>query len=83
MKQNDDNSTIGILLCREKNYREAEIALRDINKPIGVGEFQITSNLPDNLKSSLPTIEEFENELKNLYLKSSFLARRLYLLFAI
>ena len=66
MKQNDDNSTIGILLCREKNYREAEIALRDINKPIGVGEFQITSNLPDNLKSSLPTIEEFENELKNL-----------------
>jgi len=37
----------------------------DINKPMGVSEFQITENLPDNLKSSLPTIEEIERELKN------------------
>jgi hypothetical protein len=39
--------------------------LRDINKPIGVSEFEITAQLPENLKSSLPTIEEIENELKN------------------
>jgi predicted nuclease of restriction endonuclease-like (RecB) superfamily len=66
IKMEDDNPTIGILLCREKNNIEAEFALRDIGKPMGVSEFQITENLPDNLKSSLPTIEEIENELKNL-----------------
>lgn len=64
VKQQDDNPTIGILLCRDKNNIEAEFALRDINKPMGVSEFEITEQLPDNLKSSLPTIEEIENELK-------------------
>jgi predicted nuclease of restriction endonuclease-like (RecB) superfamily len=66
VKQEDDKATIGILLCRDKNNIEAEFALRDINKPMGVSEFQITETLPDNLKSSLPTIEEIENELKRL-----------------
>ena len=63
VKQPDDNPTIGMLLCRDKNNIEAEFALRDINKPMGVSEFQITEILPDNLKSSLPTIEEIEKEL--------------------
>lgn len=66
VKQPDDRPTIGILLCRDKNNIEAEFALRDINKPMGVSEFQITEMLPENLKSSLPTIEEIENELKGL-----------------
>lgn len=66
LKQNEDKPTIGILLCRDKNNIEAEYALRDINKPIGVSEFQFTEILPDEIKSSLPTIEEIENELKNL-----------------
>jgi predicted nuclease of restriction endonuclease-like (RecB) superfamily len=66
IKQEDDKPTIGILLCLDKNNIEAEFALRDINKPMGVSEYQITENLPDNLKSSLPTIEEIENEFKNL-----------------
>jgi len=66
IKQTDDKPTIGILLCRDKNNIEAEFALRDINKPIGVSEFQFTEILPDNLKSSLPTIEEIEVELKKL-----------------
>lgn len=65
VKSEYDNPTIGILLCRNKNNFETEFALRDINKPIGVSEFQLTDILPDNLKSSLPTIEEIENELKN------------------
>lgn len=64
VKQPDDNATIGILLCRDKNNIEAEFALRDINKPMGVSEFELSEQLPDNLKSSLPTIEEIKNELK-------------------
>ena len=66
LKQDDDKPTLGILLCRDKNNIETEFALRDINKPMGVSEFQITEDLPENLKSSLPTIEEIENEFKNL-----------------
>jgi predicted nuclease of restriction endonuclease-like (RecB) superfamily len=63
LKEENDNPTIGIILCREKNNIEAEFALRGINKPMGVSEFDITEHLPENLKSSLPTIEEIESEL--------------------
>ena len=66
VKMEADNPTIGILLCRNKNNFEAEFALRDINKPMGISEFNITEILPENLKSSLPTIEEIENELNNI-----------------
>lgn len=66
VKQDDDKPTIGILMCRDKNNIETEFALRDINKPMGVSEFQLTEILPENLKSSLPSIEEIENELKKL-----------------
>ncbi|WP_027382085.1 PDDEXK nuclease domain-containing protein [Epilithonimonas caeni] len=65
IKEESENPTIGILLCKDKNNIEAEFALRDINKPIGISEIQLVEKLPDNLKSALPTIEEIENELKN------------------
>ena len=62
----DDKPTIGLLLCKTKNKVVAEYALRDINKPIGISEYEtkILESLPDNLKSSLPSIEEIENELQ-------------------
>ena len=66
VKSESDQPTIGILLCRDKNSFETEFALRDINKPMGVSEFQLTEIIPDNLKSSLPTIEEIENELRKI-----------------
>ena len=65
IKRDDDNPTIGILLCRDKRSLEVEFALRDINKPMGVSEFSFTEILPDDLKSTLPTIEEIETELKD------------------
>jgi hypothetical protein len=64
VKEVDDKPTIGIILCRDKNNIEAEFALRDMNKPMGVSEFNFTEILPEELKSSLPTIEELENELR-------------------
>ena len=70
VKDDNDNPTIGILLCRDKNNIEAEFSLRDINKPIGISEFELSEILPNNLKSSLPTIEELE-KLKELELKES------------
>ena len=64
VKEEDDKPTIGIILCIDKNNIEAEFALRDMNKPMGVSEFNFTEILPEELKSSLPTIEELENELR-------------------
>jgi predicted nuclease of restriction endonuclease-like (RecB) superfamily len=66
VKSETDQPTIGILLCRDKNNFETEFALRDINKPMGVSEFQLTEVLPEDLKSNLPSIEEIENELRKL-----------------
>ena len=65
LKDESDKQSIGLLLCRDKNNIEAEFALRDMNKPIGISEFQLTEIIPEDLKSSLPTIEEIENELKS------------------
>jgi predicted nuclease of restriction endonuclease-like (RecB) superfamily len=66
LKNTDDKPTIGILLCRGKDNLEVEYALQDINKPIGVSEFNLEKMLPPNLKSTLPTVEEFEEELQNI-----------------
>ncbi len=65
LKDENDKQSIGLFLCRDKNNIEAEFALRDMNKPIGISEFQFTEIIPEDLKSSLPTIEEIENELKS------------------
>jgi len=63
LKQDVDNPTIGIILCRMSDSIEVEYALRDIQKPIGISNFELQKLIPDKLKSSLPTIEEIENEL--------------------
>lgn len=60
----DDKPSIGLILCQEKNRIVAEYALREMNKPIGVSEYQLSRALPEELKSSLPTIEEIEAELE-------------------
>jgi predicted nuclease of restriction endonuclease-like (RecB) superfamily len=58
-----DQPTIGLILCENKNKIVAEYALRDTHKPIGISEYELTRTLPSNLKPSLPTIEEIEEEL--------------------
>jgi hypothetical protein len=63
IKHPDDNPTIGLLLCKSQNRVVAEYALRDINKPIGVAEYQLINALPTELQTSLPTIEQIEREL--------------------
>jgi len=65
LKHETDNQTIGLILCQDKNTVVAEYALRGFNKPIGVSKYELTRALPQSLKSSLPTVEEIEEELKN------------------
>jgi predicted nuclease of restriction endonuclease-like (RecB) superfamily len=61
-----DGPTIGLLLCKSKNRIVAEYALRDIDKPIGVADLQLTRLLPEDFKESLPTVEALEAELGEL-----------------
>ena len=61
-----DNPTIGILICKSKNNTVVEYALNRVESPIGVSEYTITKNLPDELKNTLPTIEEIEAELEEI-----------------
>ena len=65
LRHPDDKPTIGLLLCRSKDRIVVEYALRDLKKPIGVAgwETTIVEKLPENLKGSLPTVEEIEAEL--------------------
>jgi len=66
LKSEQDNTSIGILICKSKNDTVVEYALKDVHKPIGVSEYIITKNLPDEFKSSLPSIEEIEAELTGM-----------------
>ena len=63
VKASDDKPTIGLLLCRRQNRVVAEYALHGIDKPIGVAEYQLTRALPQPLDTSLPSIEELEEQL--------------------
>jgi hypothetical protein len=58
-----DNPTIGILLCRDKRGLVAEYSLSDIDKPIGVSEFKLFETLPEPYASVLPTAEDIEKRI--------------------
>ncbi|MFM2417614.1 MAG: hypothetical protein RL385_2337, partial [Pseudomonadota bacterium] len=63
VRAHDDNPTIGLLLCRSKNKLVAEYALSGISKPMGVAEYQLVRALPVPLDTTLPSIEQLEEEL--------------------
>ena len=64
LRHEDDQPSIGIILCKSKNVIIAEYALHDATKAIGVSEYRLTTSLPSNLRGNLPTIKELEAELK-------------------
>ena len=66
LAQKDDKPTIGLILCQEKNEIVAEYSLKNMTHPIGISEYQLTEVLPKEFESSLPTIEEIEQELKQI-----------------
>jgi len=66
LKGEHDNNTIGLLLCRGKDEIVAQYSLEGYNQPMGVSDYQLSTAIPDELKSALPTIEEVEQELSYL-----------------
>ena len=67
LRHPDDKPTIGLLLCKSKNDVVVEYALDGYRRPIGVAQWetQLTQSLPEEMKGSLPSIEEIEAELKD------------------
>ena len=65
MRHSSDEPTIGLLLCKGKERIMVEYALRGVNKPMGVAEWEtrLVDSLPAELKGSLPSVEEIEAEL--------------------
>lgn len=64
LKKEQDNPSIGLLLCKSKNNVVAEYSLKDISKPIGVSEYKVTSSLPDDLEKQLPSVEDIQKRIK-------------------
>jgi predicted nuclease of restriction endonuclease-like (RecB) superfamily len=63
VKEPGENPPIGIILCAEKDRFDVEYALRGIDKPVGIAEYQLTSILPESLKGSLPGPAEIKKQL--------------------
>lgn len=66
LRHPDDKPSIGLLLCKSKDDLVVEYALDGYRRPMGVAQWesQLTRSLPDELKGSLPSIEEIERELE-------------------
>ncbi|MDU1893081.1 MAG: PDDEXK nuclease domain-containing protein [Dysgonomonas sp.] len=63
MKKEGDNPTIGLLICKTKDNIEAQYSLESSSQPIGISEYTFSKLLPEDFKSSLPSIEDIEREL--------------------
>lgn len=64
LKKEEDNPSIGLLLCKSKNDLVAEYSLKDMSKPIGVSEYRITSRLPIELEKQLPSVEDIQKHIQ-------------------
>lgn len=64
MKGEQDNATIGLLLCKTKNKVVAEYALGDKTQPMGIAEYKLLESMPEPLQTNLPSIEQIERELQ-------------------
>lgn len=64
VKTEQDSTTIGLLLCKNKDNVVAEYALGDKTKPMGIAEYKLAQALPEVLETSLPSIEQIERELR-------------------
>ena len=64
LKRDGDNPTVGLLICKDKDDVMAHYALEGYNTPLGISEYELSKLFPKDFKSTLPSIEDIENELK-------------------
>lgn len=69
VRMKDENPSIGIILCKEKDRTIVEYALKEANKPIGVATYQMFRELPKELKNELPSPEQIALLLEHIAIK--------------
>ena len=67
LKTEYDNPTIGLLICKDKDNIEAQYSLEAYNLPLGISQYELSKLIPKEIKSSLPSIEQIESTLEQLY----------------
>jgi predicted nuclease of restriction endonuclease-like (RecB) superfamily len=65
LRKENDNQTVGLLICKTKDNVLAKYAVNAVNVPIGISEYDMNNLIPENYRSSMPTIEEIESNLKD------------------
>jgi len=75
VKMKDENPSIGIIVCKEKDRTIVEYALKQSNKPIGVTTYSITKTLPKNLRKLLPGKKQIELLIEGLKVESDPFAK--------
>ena len=63
LKTDTDAPTLGLLVCKSKDNVKAQYALESSSQPLGVSAYELSNLMPENFKSSLPSIDEIEKEL--------------------
>jgi len=71
VKLSEENPSIGIIICKEKNRTTVEYALKEITQPMGVATYQLSNSLPDNLEDYLPSRDEIEKNLLEFLTKDN------------
>lgn len=66
LKTDMDNPTIGLLICKDKDNIEAKYSLEAYNLPLGISQYELSKLIPNEIKSSLPSIEQIESMLEQL-----------------
>ena len=65
LRKENDNQTLGLLICKTKDNVLAKYAVNAVNVPIGISEYEMNNFIPEDYKNSMPTIAEIEEELKD------------------
>lgn len=64
LRKENDNQTVGLLICKTKDNVLAKYAVNMVNVPVGISEYDMSNLIPESYKSSMPTIEEIEEQLR-------------------
>lgn len=67
VRETNENPSIGIILCKERDHFEVEYTLRGIDKPVGVSSYELTKELPQELQNKLPSAKLLEKEIQAFY----------------
>lgn len=64
LKDDNDNPSIGLLVCKSKNETVVKWAFEGIDRPLGIATYELDEVLKKTLAEKLPSIEDIENAIE-------------------